>query len=243
MSRIEFREVGVSVPFWGERGRQQHKQLLGGITAELTERRVAIIGANGSGKSTLLRLLNGLVGATSGQVLVDGLDPAREAKAVRQKVGFIFTDPLSQLVMSTPADDLELSLRKRIKDRRARRERAVQILQQRGLGHVADQSIYDLSGGERQLVSMATVLAVEPGIVVADEPTTLLDLRNRILVAEALMGLEQQLVVATHDLELAARADRALVIDSGRCVFDGAPDEAIEHYRHLMGAPAARAGL
>ncbi|MGO4956920.1 energy-coupling factor ABC transporter ATP-binding protein [Luteococcus sp. Sow4_B9] len=240
MSRIQFREVGVSVPVWGERGQQHHKQLLSGITADLTERRIAIIGANGSGKSTLLRLLNGLASATSGQLLVDGIDPAKDPKAIRQKVGFIFTDPLSQLVMSTPADDLELSLRKRLKDRKQRRQRALEILDERGLGRVADQSIYDLSGGERQLVSMATVLAVEPDVVVADEPTTLLDLRNRLRVGEALMDLDQQLVVATHDLDLAARADRALVIEAGRCVFDGSPDAAIDHYRQLMHTPAPR---
>lgn len=235
MARIELRDVGVSVPVWGEGGQAQ-KVLLDGITADLVERRVAVIGSNGSGKSTLLRLLNGLTTLTRGQVLVDGLDPATDAKAVRQKVGFVFTDPLSQLVMSTPADDIELSLRKRVKDRKARRAMAEEVLATRGLGRVAHQSIYDLSGGERQLVSMATVLAVEPSVIVADEPTTLLDLRNRMLVGEALMGLDQQVVVATHDLELAARADRALVIDGGRCIFDGAPDEAIETYRERMAA-------
>ena len=233
MARIELRDIGVSVPVWGQ-GREAHKVLLDGLTADLTERRIAIIGANGSGKSTLLRLLNGLTTVTSGQVLIDGIDPAKDAKAVRGRVGFIFTDPLSQLVMSTPADDIELSLRKNMKDRKARRAGAVEILDQRGLGKVADQSIYDLSGGERQLVSMATVLAVEPSIIVADEPTTLLDLRNKMLVGEALMSLEQQVVVATHDLELAARADRALVIEGGHCVFDGRPDAAIYFYRGLM---------
>lgn len=237
MARIQLEDVGVGVPVWGQ-GHEATKVLLEGITADLVERRIAVIGANGSGKSTLLRLLNGLATATSGRVLVDGLDPATDAKQVRQRVGFVFTDPLSQLVMSTPADDLELSLRRTVKDRRARRERALQILADRGLAKVADQSIYDLSGGERQLVSMATVLAVEPSVVVADEPTTLLDLRNRGLVGEALMSLDQQVVVATHDLDLAARADRALVIDSGRCVFDGPPAEAISAYTERMVPPA-----
>lgn len=232
---IQFEHVVVEVPVWGEGG-QQHKRLLDDISLELPERRIAVLGANGSGKSTLLRLLNGLVEATSGRVLVDGLDPAREAKQVRQHVGFVFTDPLSQLVMSTPGDDLELSLRKTIKDRRARRARAVEILESRGLGQVADQSIYDLSGGERQLVSMATVLAVEPTVVVADEPTTLLDLRNRMQVTRALMGLDQQLVVATHDLELAARADRAIVVEAGRIVHDGPAAGAVDYYRQLMDA-------
>lgn len=233
---IEFRDVGVTVPVWGQGGTQHDKTLLAHLDVSLPEHRVAVIGANGSGKSTLLRLLNGLLTASTGQVLVDGIDPAKDAKAARRHVGFVFTDPLSQLVMSTPADDIELSLRKRIRSRHERRARALELLDARGLARVADQSIYDLSGGERQLVSLTTVLAVEPSVVVADEPTTLLDLRNRMQVTEALMSLPQQLVVATHDLELASRADRALVIDGGNLVFDGTPAQAIDFYRERMAA-------
>ena len=233
---IEFRAVSVDVPVWGEGGRQATKSLLSGVTVTLPEQRVAVLGANGSGKSTLLRLLNGLVEASSGQVLVDGIDVGREPKKARAHVGFVFTDPLSQLVMSTPADDIELSLRKHVKGRNERRAQAVGLLTERGLGELADRSIYDLSGGERQLVSLTTVLAVEPSVVVADEPTTLLDLRNRCEVTRALMSLEQQVVIATHDLELAAACDRGLVIDEGRLVFDDGAPEAVAHYRGLMGA-------
>ena len=233
---IEFRAVSVDVPVWGEGGRQATKRLLSDVTVTLPEQRVAVLGANGSGKSTLLRLLNGLVEASSGQVLVDGIDVGREPKKARAHVGFVFTDPLSQLVMSTPADDIELSLRKRVKGRNERRAQAVELLTERGLGELADRSIYDLSGGERQLVSLTTVLAVEPSVVVADEPTTLLDLRNRGEVTRALMSLEQQVVIATHDLELAAACDRGLVIDEGRLVFDDGAPEAVAHYRGLMGA-------
>ncbi|XVX20466.1 energy-coupling factor ABC transporter ATP-binding protein [Actinomycetota bacterium] len=239
---IELHDVSVAVPVWGDGGRQRTKQLLAGVSASLAEQRVAVIGANGSGKSTLLRLLNGLITASSGRVLVDGIDPARDGKGARQRVGFVFTDPLSQLVMSTPADDIELSLRKRIRDRRERAARAQAILDERGLGDVAHQSIYDLSGGERQLVSLATVLAIEPAIVVADEPTTLLDLRNRMEVCEALLGLPQQLLYATHDLDFAAQADRALVIHEGRLSFDGSAAEAISHYRGLMASGTRASG-
>ncbi len=229
---ITLERVAVRVPVWGG----TDKTLLDDISCTLAERRIAVIGANGSGKSTLLRLLNGLVGATSGRVLVDGFDPARDAKQVRQRVGFVFTDPLSQLVMSTPLDDIELSLRRRGQSRAERRERALRVLRERGLERHAEQSIYDLSGGERQLVSLASVLAVDPAIVVADEPTTLLDLRNRMQVCDALLALPQQLIYATHDLDFAARADRVLVIDEGRLVFDGAPLQGRAHYYALMGA-------
>jgi len=234
--RVSFSNVDVAVPAAAgpERGGpQQPRMILHGITADLSEQRVAIIGGNGSGKSTLLRLVNGLVQATAGQVLVNGLDPAADGGKVRRQVGFVFTDPLSQLVMPTPREDVELSLR-RIHRRAADRRRAAgEILAAYGLAGLADNSIYDLSGGERQLTALATVLAVNPGILVLDEPSTLLDLRNTALLHRIFGSLDQQLIMATHDLEFAAEFDRALVIHGGRAVFDGPAAHAVAFYRGL----------
>ena len=208
--------------------------LLHPTSLELGQRRIAVIGANGSGKSTLLRLLNGLVLPSAGEVLVDGLDTRRQGRDVRRKVGFVFTDPMAQLVLATAADDIELSLRPLIKDRAARRAEALRLLAERGIAEVADQRVYDLSGGERQLVALTSVLAAAPSIVVADEPTTLLDLRNRDRVRAAIAALEQQVILATHDLELAAEADRVLVMEAGRLIADGEPAEAIDAYLRLV---------
>ncbi len=232
---IHLQGVSVRVPVPGAPGQGwTTRTLLDDITLDLPERRVAFIGANGSGKSTLLRLLNGLVVASTGRVLVDGLDPASDGKGVRRKVGFVFTDPLSQLVMPTPLEDVELSLRRTIRDRTQRRDAARALLAARGLEHVAEQSIYDLSGGERQLAALTAVLAIEPAILVADEPTTLLDLRNRLALRRVFAELPQQLVIATHDLDLALDADRVLVVEGGRIVADGTPAETIRHYEALM---------
>ncbi|MCA0296817.1 MAG: energy-coupling factor ABC transporter ATP-binding protein [Actinobacteria bacterium] len=217
-------------------GTVRTRELLVPTTLELAERRIAVIGANGSGKSTFLRLLNGLTLPTTGQVRVDGLDTDRQGRDVRRLVGFVFTDPLAQLVLATPADDVELSLRPLVRDRAERRAEALRLLAERGLAHVAEQSVYDLSGGERQLVALTSVLAARPTVVVADEPTTLLDLRNRDLVRAALAALDQQVILATHDLELAAEADRVLVVDAGRVVADGDPAEAIASYVRLVRA-------
>jgi biotin transport system ATP-binding protein len=230
---IQLRGAGVSVSLPAS-GQARTRELLQPTTLELTERRVAVIGANGSGKSTLLRLLNGLVLPSTGEVLVHGLDTARKGREVRKLVGFVFTDPLAQLVLATPADDVELSLRPLIRDRSERRTEALRLLADAGLAEVAEQSVYDLSGGERQLVALTSVLAARPRVLVADEPTTLLDLRNRDLVRAALAALEQQVVFATHDLDLAAEADRALVIDGGRVVADGEPAEAVAAYVRLV---------
>lgn len=234
---IRLTDVGVRVPVYAGRSAPQDKAVLHGVGLELTERRIAVIGANGSGKSTLLRLLNGLVLPTSGQVLVDGLDTRRDGAAVRRRVGFVFTEPLHQLLMSTPAEDVELSLRRTVRDRRVRRRAALGALARHGLEGLADQSIYDLSGGERQLVALASVLAVDPAVLVADEPTTLLDMRNRDRVRALLAGLQQQVVFATHDLEFAADAERVIVVDGGRVVHDGPPAPALDAYRRLMGVP------
>lgn len=231
MIRFDGAGVTVSLPASGP---ARTRVLLHPATLELAERRIAVIGANGSGKSTLLRMLNGLVLPTVGRVEVEGLDTASKGREVRRLVGFVFTDPLAQLILATPADDVELSLRPLIRDRAGRRAEAIRLLAERGLAHLADQSVYDLSGGERQLVALTSVLAAEPRIVVADEPTTLLDLRNRDLVRAALAGLGQQVILATHDLELAAEADRVLVVDAGRIVADGAPAEAVAAYLRLV---------
>lgn len=209
------------------------KVLLDDVTLELTEGRVGVIGANGSGKSTLLRLVNGLIQPTAGSVAVDGDDTVRAVRKVRRNVGFVFTDPLSQLVMPTGREDVELSLRRSVKNGTERRSQAEAALERMGLLHLADQSIYELSGGERQLMALAAVLAVNPQVLVLDEPSTLLDLRNRELLRSTLAGLDQQVIMSTHDLDLALEMDRVLVIEQGKVEFDGAPGEAVAAYRAL----------
>ena len=116
--------------------------VLAPTTLELTEHRVAVIGANGSGKSTLARMINGLVAPSTGRVLVEGFDPTRNGREVRRLVGFCFTDPAAQLVMPTCVEDIELSLRRTVKDAHLRRERALDVLARHGLADHADVSVH-----------------------------------------------------------------------------------------------------
>lgn len=206
-------------------------EILSETSLELTEASIALIGPNGSGKSTLARLFNGLVTPSSGRVVVDGIDVAEDGRRARQHVGFVFTDPSAQLVMPTVLEDVMLSLRRTHRDKAVRRAAALDLLAVHGLSELADRSVHTLSGGQRQLVALAGVLACEPAVLVADEPTTLLDLANSRTVGDLLMSLPQQLVLCTHDLDLAARCERALVIDGGRVVFDGPAADAVSHYR------------
>ncbi|WP_459252937.1 energy-coupling factor ABC transporter ATP-binding protein [Arthrobacter antibioticus] len=229
---IVLTQAGVSIPPIDPR-RQDAKRILAPLTLRLTESRIAVIGANGSGKSTLLRMLNGLVRPSTGTVVVNGRNTITESSAVRRSVGFVFTDPMSQLVMPTPQEDVELSLRRQKLGKRERKNKALAILADYGLEHLAESSIYELSGGERQLTALATVLAVVPEILVLDEPSTLLDLRNTRMLMQRLETLPQQLIMSTHDLTLAATFHRVLVIDHGDLVFDGDPQEAIARYREL----------
>ena len=225
MPTISFEAAAVTVPTPGG-----DRVILEPTTLELTEQRIGVIGGNGSGKSTLARLVNGLVAPTGGRVLVDGLDVAKHGSAVRRLVGFSFTDPASQLVMPTCVEDIELSLRRHEKNARQRRQRALEVLEHFGLAAHADASVHTLSGGQKQLLALAGVLAVEPAVLVADEPTTLLDLANTRLVAERLFGLDQQLVLVTHDLELARRCDRVILVESAQVRFDGPADAAVDDY-------------
>ncbi|UYM07782.1 energy-coupling factor ABC transporter ATP-binding protein [Solicola gregarius] len=203
-------------------------------TLVLREQRIAVIGANGSGKSTLARLLNGLVRPSNGSVSVDGLDTASDGAAVRRRVGFVFTDPEAQLVMPTVAEDVALSLRRSTSSAGQRRARALDVLDRYGLRELADVSVHALSGGQKQLLALAGVLATDPAVLVADEPTTLLDLRNTQRIAELLFSLAQQLILVTHDLALAERCERGIVVDAARVAFDGAAGDAVKHYRRLV---------
>ncbi len=226
MSRIELHDVTVRLPT-----SDGEVDVLGPTALTLTEQRIALVGANGSGKSTLARLLNGLVTPTTGRVVVDGLDVATDGAAVRRRVGFCFTDPAAQLVMPTVVEDVALSLRRRHPDRHERRRAALAVLEQHGLAGLADRSVHALSGGQRQLLALAGVLATGPEVVVADEPTTLLDLRNSREVADLLFSLPQQLVLVTHDLDLALRCERALLVEGGEVVADGTPADVVATYR------------
>ncbi|AMG84690.1 MULTISPECIES: energy-coupling factor ABC transporter ATP-binding protein [Microbacterium] len=205
--------------------------LLDDVTLELTAPRIAVIGANGSGKSTFARLLNGLMTPTTGTVTVHGLDALRERTAVRRRVGFVFTDPDAQILMPTPAEDLALSLRGRPRDEIA--ARVQETLERHGLGAHADIPASSLSGGQKQMLALAAVLLAEPALIVADEPTTLLDLRNARRIGDLLLSQEAQVLIVTHDLELAARCDTAVLFDGGRVVDQGEPEAVIARYRRL----------
>jgi biotin transport system ATP-binding protein len=221
------------ITFEGVGHRYEERVVLRDIDLALPERRIGVVGANGSGKSTLARMVNGLVLPTAGRVLVDGLDPAQKGPAVRRRVGFVFTNPDSQIVMPTAGEDVAFSLRRSGLSRSERARRAAEVLAAHGLEGYADHPAHQLSGGQKQLLALCGMLALDRDVLVCDEPTTLLDLRNTRRFAEILAGLRQQVLLVTHDLDLLAGFDRVVVVDEGRIVADDEPEPAIRHYRKL----------
>lgn len=206
------------------------REVLRDLDLTLSERRIAVIGANGSGKSTFARLLNGLQIPTAGTVTVDGLDTRKQGRAVRKLVGFVFQDPDVQIVMPTVAEDLAFGLKHHGVAKSDIPDRVTETLAEYGLAEFRDHPAHLLSGGQKQLLAIAAVLSVRPRYVVFDEPTTLLDLRNKRRISHLLQELPQQLIVISHDLDLLADFDRVLVFDEGRLIADGAPAEGIARY-------------
>ena len=136
--------------------------------------------------------------------------------------------------MPTVREDVAFGLRRRGLSRDEVQERVSTVLDRFGLASHVDHPAHLLSGGQKQLLALASVLVTEPSVIVLDEPTTLLDLRNSRLVADHLARLEQQVVLVTHHLDLLAGFDRVLVFDEGRLVHDGSPEPAVAEYRRLM---------
>lgn len=229
--------MSAEITFSAVRVLAGNRELLTVPSLTLEERRISVIGPNGGGKSTLLQLINGLVEPTEGYVTVHGLDTIEHGREVRRRVGFVFSNPAAQLVMPTPQEDVELSLQRTVKESEERRRRATACLEKLGIAELADRSSHELSGGQQQLVALATVLVLEPEVLVLDEPTTLLDLVNaqRFTRIVQRLAAEQsiQVITATHDLELAADADRCLLVDDGAVRADGETGIVIARYREL----------
>lgn len=222
LAGIDLRSVSVEL---------DGRPVLAEVELSLTAARIAVIGANGSGKSTFARLLNGLIEPTTGSVSVLGLDSVRDRTALRRRVGFVFTNPDAQILMPTPAEDLALSLRGR--DRPEVDRLVAETLAGHGLADHADVPASALSGGQKQMLALASVLITEPELIVADEPTTLLDLRNARRIGDLLLEQEAQVVLVTHDLELAGRCETAVLFEDGRVADVGEPAELIRTYRRM----------
>ena len=218
---------GVSVAF-------EQRDALTGVSVDLAQRRIGVIGANGSGKSTFARLLNGLIAPTAGTVSVHGLDPVREGRQLRRRVGFVFSNPDVQVIMPTVGEDVAFSLRGHGLSRSEVAERVDVTLQALGLEALRDAAAHTLSGGQKQLLALASVLVLRPSLVIADEPTALLDAANSRTISGFLLDdPHHQVVIVTHDMRLAVRCDVVLRFADGRLVDVGEPQQLVADYERV----------
>jgi energy-coupling factor transport system ATP-binding protein len=202
---------------------------------------VAVVGPNGSGKSTLARHFNALLLPTAGRVWVDGLptSDARHTWAIRQRVGMVFQNPDNQFVASTVEEDVAFGPENEGLPSDEIRRRVDEALNLVGLTRYRTRPPAMLSGGQKQLVAIAGVLATRPACLVLDEPTSMLDPANRRQVLEVVRRLnaEEQitLVLVTQSMEEAAIARRVLVMHAGQLVLDGSPETVFGQGERLRG--------
>jgi energy-coupling factor transport system ATP-binding protein len=200
---------------------------------------VALVGPNGSGKSTLARHLNGLLMPTAGQVWVEGLltsDP-RSLWAIRQRVGMVFQNPENQLLASTVEEDVAFGPENQALPQVEIRRRVEEALNAVGLSGYRTHPPQMLSGGQKQLVAIAGILATRPACIVLDEPTSMLDPPGRRQVLQAIRQLNADegitIVLITQSMDEAAVARRVLMLHAGCIAMDGPPEEIFEQEQRL----------
>ena len=200
---------------------------LSGVSLDLRQGEyVGVVGPNGGGKSTLVRLLNGLLKPDSGRVLVSGRDPATEPFEVRKHLGVLFQNPENGLVAPFVEDDVAFGLENLGVPREEMRERVARAIRTVGLEGFERREPHTLSGGEKQRVALAGLLAAEPEILVLDEPTSMLDSAGRMEILEYLHALQSEKTVlhVTHHLEELTGADRIYVLNGGELVANETPE-------------------
>ncbi len=190
---------------------------------------VGLIGANGAGKSTFLKLMVGLEMPALGSIRVEEIPvEKRTLPRVREKIGYIFQDSDAQLFMTTVRDDVAFAPRNYGLPEEEVARRVTYALEKVHIPHLADQAIYKLSGGEKKLASIATILSMTPDIMLLDEPSIALDPGNRRNLIHILNEFDHLKIIASHDLDFVwDTCSRVILLDHGEIIADGTPDEIL----------------
>lgn len=193
-----------------------------------------MIGKNGSGKSTLLQSIVGLVDF-QGSILVDDIEVNKKnIVAIREKVGLVFQNPDHQLFMSTIYDDLAFGLINQGMSNEDIKKRIDKIAEEFQIKHLLHRSCHKLSGGQKRIVALLTVLIMQPDIILMDEPTSFLDPGSRRQVIRLLHSLHKTLIIASHDLDMALDiADEVILLNDGELIKQGKPMDILTDQRLL----------
>ena len=198
--------------------------ILQGLTFSLSEgETVGLVGANGAGKSTLLRLLVGLHLSYQGSLTIKGLPlEKKNLPSIRKSIGYVFQDSESQLFMNRVEEDVSFGPRNYGYPEDEVKKRTEKALEAVGITHLREKSIYKLSGGEKKLASIATILSLSPELLLLDEPSAALDPRNRRQLIKILNGLPAAKLIASHDLDfILDTCERTILLGEGRIIADG----------------------
>ncbi len=208
---------------------------------------VGLIGANGAGKSTVMKLLLGLLSG-EGKILVDGIEVNRASlSAVRRRLGFVLQNSDNQMFMPTVYEDMIFAPLNYGLSREEAERRVDAVLQQLGLQELKHRHNHRISGGEKRMAAIATILAMEPEVILMDEPSSALDPYNRRLVINTIRALPQTKLITSHDLDMILdTCRRVILLDRGRIVADGPAEEILRNKElleaHRMELPFCLAG-
>ena len=189
---------------------------------------VGLIGANGAGKSTIMKLLLGLVSG-EGRIAVDGIEVNRDNLGkIRQKLGFVLQNSDNQMFMPTVYEDMMFAPLNYMVSREDAEKRVDEVLERLDLQYLKHKYNHKISGGEKRMAAIATILAMEPEAVLMDEPTSALDPYNRRIVINTIRSMEQTKIITSHDLDMIMdTCDRVILISKGKIVADGSAEEIL----------------
>lgn len=211
-------------------GYDRKRKVLENINFQLKKgESVGLVGANGVGKSTLLRILIGLNTGFQGDVMVNNIPlEKKNLKTIRKNVGYVFQDADSQLFMSTVFDDVAFAPRNYGMSEAEVNEKTMEALKVVHIEQLKDKQIYKLSGGEKKLASIATILSTEPDVILMDEPSVALDPKNRRNLINILNQLNQAKIIASHDLNMIMdTCERTILLSDGKVIKDGNTKEIL----------------
>tara|TARA_B110000003_G_scaffold245770_1_gene255784 strand:- start:1821 stop:2519 length:699 start_codon:yes stop_codon:yes gene_type:complete len=204
------------------------------ITLNVSEQRIGIVGVNGSGKSTLARLISGLIAPISGSIRINDIDIYKDRKAALKTVGIIFQNPDHQIIFPTCIEEISFGLMQQGMTRIEAEERSNEILLQFDRLKWSDQLAHNLSQGQRHFLCLIAVLAMNPDVVILDEPYAGLDLPTSLQLRHELNKLSQQIVMITHNKDILVDFDRILWIDNGKIIKDGSYENVMPDFEEEM---------
>ncbi len=222
---IQFENVSLSL---------NARELLKGVSLDIQEQRVGVIGRNGSGKTSFARLLCGLLAPSSGRVRVNGNDLFKHRAAALKTVGILFQNPDHQIIFPTVLEELSFGLTQQGQRKAEAMQNATKILQQVDRLDWAERTIATLSQGQRHLVCLLSVLAMAPPLLGLDEPFAGLDLPTKTYLQNLLYGLDQSVLHITHDLQALAEYERVIWLEKGQVAGDGLPKNIIPAFENAM---------